>query len=81
MSLYKQPITPIRSYGSPSVPLVKTYGTHISVLGVGGYQEIYSLSELIYTIPSGTTGDIEYSANTIPVTFRVGTGSPFHQIF
>jgi hypothetical protein len=39
--------------------------------------EVGSLSDLVYTIPTGTTGSIEYSGNTIPIEFLKGNGQPY----
>ena len=39
--------------------------------------EVYSLSDLYFTIPISTTGLIEYSGNTIPIQLNIGTGGLF----
>ena len=72
---YKNPISSIQVNGTQSVPRNNTYGTTFSVNNTGGYMEVFSLSDLYYTIPSGTTGSIEYSGNTIPIEFTKGTGA------
>jgi len=72
---YKNPISSIQVNGTQTVPRNNTYGTTFSVNNTGGYMEVYSLSDLYYTIPSGTTGSIEYSGNTIPIEFTKGTGN------
>ena len=72
---YKNPISSIQVNGTQSVPRNNTYGTTFSVNNTGGYMEVYSLSDLYYTIPSGTTGSIKYSGNTIPIEFTKGTGA------
>ena len=72
---YKNPISSIQVNGPQSVPRNNTYGTTFSVNNTGGYMEVFSLSDLYYTIPSGTTGSIEYSGNTIPIEFTKGTGA------
>ena len=72
---YKNPISPIHLNGTQSVPRNNTFGTTFSVNNTGGYMEVFSLSDLYYTIPSGTTGSIEYSGNTIPIEFTKGTGN------
>ena len=74
---YKNPISPLQVYGSSTVDRSKTFGTNFSVLGTGGFMEVYSLSDLNYIIPIGETGNIEFSGNTIPVQFKKGTGSVF----
>jgi hypothetical protein len=74
---YKNPITPLISLGNQSVPRTSIYGTNFSILGTGGYMEVYSVNDLYFTIPSGYTGLIEFSANTIPIQFNKGIGSIF----
>ena len=71
------PISPIQSLGTVSVPIGETYGTTFSNSIVGGFMQVNYLSDLNYTIPSGQTGVIEYSGNTIPINFIKGTGSAF----
>ena len=74
---YKNPISPAQLNGVQSVGRSDTQGTNFSILGVGGFVEVYNLTDLIYTIPSGTTGQIRYSGNSLPITFSKGTGAPF----
>jgi hypothetical protein len=74
---YKNPISPEQLNGVQSVKRSDTQGTNFSILGVGGFVEVYNLTDLIYTIPSGTTGPIRYSGNSIPITFTKGTGAAF----
>lgn len=71
---YKNPLSSVQTVGVTTVPRSATFGTSYSVNNTGGYMEVYSLSDLIYTIPTGTTGSIEYSGNTIPIDFIKGTG-------
>lgn len=75
--IYKNPISPLQIASTYSVGREKPYGTNFSVLGVGGFMEVYNLSDLVFTIPTGQIGNIEISANTIPIHFRKGNGSPF----
>jgi uncharacterized delta-60 repeat protein len=75
--LNKIPVSPITSFGNPSIPNNAVFGTNFSVLSTGGYMEVYSITDLDFVIPSGSTGLIEYSANTIPIQFDKGTGSAF----
>ena len=75
--LNKIPVSPITSFGNPSVPSGATFGTNFSILQTGGYMEVYSLSGLTYTIPPATTGIIEFSGNSIPIQFTKGSGSIF----
>ena len=74
---YKNPISPLQVYGSSTLDRSKTFGTTFSVLNTGGFMEVYSLSDLTYTIPTGQTGSIEQSGNTIPIQFKKGSGSVF----
>jgi hypothetical protein len=72
MSLnYKNPLTSTQLDGSNSVSRTSVFGTNFSVLQIGGYMEVYSLSDLTYTIPPNTTGLIQDSGNTIPIQFNV----------
>lgn len=72
---YKNPITPLGIEGTTSINPSNTFGNTFSVYNIGGYMEVYSVNDLIYTIPTGTTGSVEYSGNTIPVEFTKGNGS------
>jgi hypothetical protein len=70
MSLvYKNPISASQLTGAESVARDVNFGTNFSVLQIGGYMEVYTLNDLSYTVPSGSTGTIEYSGNTIPITY------------
>jgi hypothetical protein len=74
---FLNPISPIQSIGTTSVPRNENYGTTFSNSIVGGYMQVNSLNDLIYSIPSGQTGNIEYSGNTIPINFVKGIGTSF----
>jgi hypothetical protein len=74
---YKNPLTPVQVSSTYTVGRNKPFGTNFSVLGIGGYMEVFNLSNLAFTIPAGQTGNIEISANTIPIHFKKGTGSAF----
>lgn len=74
---YKNPISPSQLSGQQSLERTKTYGTSYSTLSTGGYMEVYSLDQLYYTIPPSTYGPIEYSGNSIPITFSKGSGTTF----
>ena len=70
MSLvYKNPISASQLTGAESVARDVNFGTNFSVLQIGGYMEVYTLNDLSYTVPTGSTGTIEYSGNTIPITY------------
>ena len=75
--LNKIPVSPITSFGNPSVPNGSTIGTNFSILQTGGFMEVYTLSGLTHTIPPATTGIIEFSGNSIPIQFTKGSGSVF----
>jgi len=60
-----------------AVTQVTTTGTNFSIFNIGGYKEVWSLNDLIYTIPSGTEGAVRYSGNTIPIEFYTGQTTPF----
>jgi hypothetical protein len=74
---YKNPLSPLIALGSQTSQRTSTFGTTFSVLNTGGFMEVYTLNDLIYSIPSGSNGDIEFSGNTIPIQFWKGTGSSF----
>jgi hypothetical protein len=74
---YKNPLSPIQVLGPQSVSRTSTFGTNFSILGTGGYMEVYGLTDLNFVIPVGQTGFIEYSGNTIPIEFNKGTGTAF----
>ena len=74
---YKNPITSLQVGTTQSVPQSNTYGLGYSVNNIGGYMEVYSVNDLVYTIPTGMTGSIEYSGNTIPIEFTKGDGNPW----
>ena len=73
---YKNPISSIQNSATESVVRTATFGTNFSVLSTGGYMEVYSLSDLVWST-YGTTGNIQNSGNTIPIQFTKGTGSAF----
>ena len=72
---YKNPISSEQLNGVQSVQRSEVFGTNFSVLSVGGYMEVFNLSDLNYTING--LGPIEYSGNTIPIDFLKGTGAPW----
>ena len=75
--LYKNPLTPEQLNGAQSVTRTETFGTNFSVLGIGGFMEIYNITDLYFIIPPATTGPIELSGNTLPISFFKGDGSVF----
>jgi hypothetical protein len=74
---YKNPISPISVLGNESVSRTDVFGTDFSVLGTGGYMEVFSLNDLIFTVPTGTLGLVEFSGNTIPIQLNIGNGAVF----
>jgi len=69
--IYKNPLTSTQLTNQESVARNKVFGTNFSVLQTGGYMEVYTVNDLIYTVPSGTTGLIQYSGNSIPINYSV----------
>jgi hypothetical protein len=74
---YKNPLSPLISTGSQSLLRSSTFGTTFSVLNTGGFMEVYTLNDLIYTIPPSFVGDVEFSGNTIPIQFYKSNGGAF----
>ena len=74
---YSNPLSPITSNGAPSLPEGSVNATHFDSYGVGGYQEVYNLSDLLFTVPANTYGKILYSANTIPINYYKGSGTSY----
>jgi hypothetical protein len=70
---YQNPIAGTIFEGPVGVALDNNTGTNFSVFSIGGYMEVYSHQDLIYTIPEGSSGQILYTGNTIPIalTYRV----------
>ena len=71
--IYKNPLSSTQLTSQESVARGKVFGTNYSVLQTGGYMEVYTLNDLLYTIPDGATGLIEYTGNTIPVNYSKRT--------
>jgi len=74
---YSLPTSSQISLGPSSLNNGVFYGTHFSNLGVGGILQVYNISDLYYTVPSGTYGLVQYSGNTIPINFYKGSGGTF----
>ena len=66
---YKNPLTSTQLTAQESVQRNRVFGTNFSVLQTGGYMEVYTLNDLLFTIPSGSTGLIQYTGNTIPINY------------
>ena len=67
--IYKNPTSSTALNSTNSVTRANTIGTNFSVLQTGGYMELYNLSDLVFTIPEGDTGSIQFSGNSIPVQY------------
>lgn len=70
--IYKNPISAEYKDYSVSVERQKTFGTNYSTLMIGGYMEVYRLSDLNFDInpPGHTPGRIvEWTGNTIPIVY------------
>lgn len=70
----KNPSTTFKTKVPISASPNMVFGTHFDIYGVGGYMEVYNISDLYFTIPTGTTGQVYYSGNTIPINFYKGSG-------
>ena len=70
---YKNPISNVQLTGPESVSLTNPQGTNFSVNQVGGYQEVYYLSDLELVFVG--TGAQQLSANTIPIQINVGNNA------
>lgn len=70
---FRSPLSSVQLTDSQSVSREKTFGTSFGSTMIGGYHEVFSLDDLEYVIPSGVTGSIEFTGNTIPVNYSVKT--------
>ena len=68
---YKNPLSSVQLTGPESISRTSVFGAGFSVSNVGGYMEVYNLSDLNYST-YGNTGLIALSANTIPINYTVG---------
>jgi hypothetical protein len=75
---YKNPKSSVVLSGPNSVNTDSNTGSNFSSFQVGGFCEVFKLSDLNFTIPNGTTGTVLYSGNTIPIDFSYNApnGSP-----
>ena len=65
---YKNPTSGVVLSSPDSLAIQSAFGTNFSVSSIGGYMEVWNLSDLDYST-YGATGNITNSANTIPVQF------------
>ena len=69
---YKNPTSSVTLNAPDSVVRTSDTGTNFSVLGIGGFMEVYNLSDLNWTIDAQTLidgGPVLYSGNSIPISF------------
>jgi hypothetical protein len=70
---YKNPTSSTILNGPVSVTRQNDTGTNFSVESIGGYMEVYNLSDLVWTIPADVLvdgGQVLYSGNSIPISFN-----------
>ena len=73
---YKNPISSVQVSTPQSVSRTSVFGTNFSALNVGGYMEVYNLSDLSLTLTASTYPSlIQLSANTIPIRFTKGNNT------
>jgi len=77
---YQNPIAGTINEGPIGVSLDNSNGTNFSVYSIGGYMEVYSHQNLNYTIPEGSSGQILYSGNTIPIAFNYNAPNEFPNV-
>ena len=70
---YKNPTSASIVNAPFSVTRNNDTGTNFSVESVGGYMEVYTLQDLIWTIPEDVIidgGSVLFSGNSIPISFQ-----------
>ena len=73
---YKNPISSVQISTPLSVSRTSVFGTNFSTLNVGGYMEVYNLSDLSLTLTASSYPSlIQLSANTIPIRFTKGNNT------
>jgi hypothetical protein len=73
---YKNPISSVQVSTPQSVSRTSVFGTNFSTLNVGGYMEVYNLSDLSLTLTASSYPSlIQLSANTIPIRFTKGNNT------
>jgi len=73
---YKNPISSVQVSTPQSVARSSVFGTNFSILNVGGYMEVYNLSDLSLTLTASSYPSlIQLSANTIPIRFTKGNNT------
>ena len=71
---YKNPISNIQLSGPQTVTNTSVFGTTFSSSLIGGYMEVFNLSDLGYSTYN-QTGLITNSGNTIPIHYTVGSNA------
>ena len=73
---YQNPISSVQLSTPQSVSRTSVFGTNFSVNNIGGYMEVYKLSDLSLTLTASTYPSlIQLSGNTIPIRFTKGDGT------
>jgi len=73
---HKNPISSVQVSTPQSVSRTSVFGTNFSTLNVGGYMEVYNLSDLSLILTASTYPSlIQLSANTIPIRFTKGNNT------
>ena len=78
---YKNPTSDTFVNGPFSVDRISNTGVSFSVDMVGGYMEVWNLSDLNWTIPTDIYdggGEVVFTGNTIPISFICGGYVPFN---
>jgi hypothetical protein len=76
---YKNPTSSELVTGPISVSRDSDTGTIFSVDSIGGYMEVWNLSDLVWTIDPQTQidgGPVLFSGNSIPISFTYGGDGP-----
>lgn len=76
MPLYRNPQTATQLNAPESVNPNKFYGTNFSVLGVGGFVEVFTTNDLIYVVHSASLGPVEFDGNIILLELNINTPNP-----
>ena len=73
---YKNPISSVQVSTPQSVSRTSVFGTNFSILNVGGFMEVFNLSDLSLTLTATSYPSlIQLSANTIPIRYTKGNGT------
>lgn len=78
---YKNPTSSTLIAGPVSVERTASTGVNFSVNTVGGYMEVFYLSDLNWVIPQDVYdggGEVNFSGNVIPISFISGGYVPYN---